>query len=131
MDVQEDGYCFVCGPENPVGIKAEFTLDPEAKSARCELTLPREFQGWEKVVHGGILSTLLDEAAIYACRTCGEGFVTAELQVRFRKPVAVGVPIVVSSRVVKEKRKILEVESRLEQDGKVCAEASARVFRLA
>lgn len=131
MDVREDGYCFVCGPNNPIGLKANFTIDKTSRSSRCELRLAREFQGWEKVVHGGMLSSLLDEAAIYACRCCGEHFVTAELKVTFRKPVAVDEPLLVSARVVAEKRKLFEVESQLEQGGEVCAVATVKAFRLA
>jgi len=131
FDVREDGYCFVCGPENPIGFRATFVVDRQARSARCELTLPREFQGWENVVHGGMLSTLLDEAAIYACRTLGERFVTAELQVRFRKPVQVGVPLAVEAAVVGQRRKVLEVTSRLLQGDELCAEAAVKVFQLA
>jgi len=130
-DVREDGYCFVCGPQNPIGLKAVFVLDRQARSACSELILPREFQGWENVVHGGMLSTLLDEAAIYACRTLGERFVTAELQVRFRKPVQVGAPLRVEAFVVGQKRKVLEVTSRLMQGGEMCAEAAVKVFQVA
>jgi len=131
LDVREDGYCFVCGPQNPIGLRAQFVIDRDSRSSRCEISLAREFQGWENVVHGGMLSSLLDEAAIYACRCCGERFVTAELKVTFRKPVTVEVPIVVSARVVAEKRKLLEVESQLEQGGEVCAVAAVKAFRLA
>jgi len=131
VEILEDGYCLVCGEDNPIGLKARFITDPEEKSSSCELQFPREFQGWENVVHGGMLSTLLDEAAIYACRTTGERFVTAELQVRFKKPVAVNTPLKVSARVLGEKRRILEVVSSLEQEGELCAEAAVKVFRLA
>lgn len=130
MEIQEDGYCFVCGPQNPIGLKARFVIDRPSRSARCDLQLAREFQGWENVVHGGMLSSLLDEAAIYACRSVGDKFVTAELQVKFRKPVTVGKPLVVSARVVSEKRKLLAVEGQLEQGGDICAEAQVKVFRL-
>ena len=131
MDVNENGYCFVCGEDNPIGFKAAFTLDRETKSAASNLNFRREFQGWENVVHGGMLSTLLDEAAIYACRTCGERFVTVELNVVFRKPVAVDAPVAVTARVVRGKRKIFDVESQIEQDGDVCATARVRAFKLA
>jgi len=130
VDVREDGYCFVCGPQNPIGLKARFAIDPDTKSSRCELQLSREFQGWENVVHGGMLSSLLDEAAIYACRSCGKRFVTAELKVTFRKPVAVGVPLMVSAQVVNQKRKLFEVQAQLEQEGEICAVAEVKAFRL-
>jgi len=131
MEVNEDGYCFVCGTENPIGLKANFSTNRDTKSASCTLTLSRNFQGWENVVHGGMLSSLLDEAAIYACRTCGESFVTAEMKVNFRKPVQVLEPMTVSATVVREKRKVYEVESQVVQGGEICAQATIKAFRLA
>ncbi len=131
MEILEDEYCLVCGRDNPIGLKARFETDPGEKSSHCTLQLPREFQGWENVVHGGMLSTLLDEAAIYACRTTGERFVTAELQVRFKKPVVVEQPLRVSARVLGERRRLLDVAATLEQGGELCAEAAVKVFRIA
>ena len=131
MEIREDGYCFVCGDRNPIGLKTQFTLDRGERRAECEISLPKEFQGWENVVHGGILSTLLDEAAIYACRTIGERFVTAEISVRYRRPVSVERPMNVSARVLKVKRNILEVESTVVQAGETCADAVVKIFQLA
>jgi uncharacterized protein (TIGR00369 family) len=81
-------------------------------------------------VHGGILATLLDEACIYACRATGEHFVTAELNVRYRKPVPVETAMTVSAEVVERKRRLLTVRARLEIEGELHAEADSRVFAL-
>ena len=35
-------------------------------TAETEMSLPREFQGWADVIHGGILATLLDELMAHA-----------------------------------------------------------------
>ena len=56
-----DNYCFVCGKDNPLGLKIKVRYYPDALAAETALTLPREYQGWADVIHGGILSTLLDE----------------------------------------------------------------------
>ena len=124
----KDNGCFVCGPANERGLRAEFTIDREARAASSRLALPAWSQGWRGVVHGGILSTLLDEACVHACRTVGPHPVTAELTVRFRKPVPVAAEISVRGEVVEVRRRVLQARARLEIGGESYAEAEARVM---
>jgi len=130
MQVLDDEKCFACGQENPCGLKACFELDYEQKSSFCTLALPEQFQGWQGVVHGGIVATLLDEACVYACRTVGETFVTAELTVRYKQPVTVAQTIEVRAQIVEQKRRIFILKAQIEMDGVVCAEADAKVFEV-
>lgn len=130
FNVEADSGCFVCGVDNPAGLKAGFVIDREHGSATARLTLEPQYQGWKDVIHGGILATLLDEVAIYACRGRGEQFVTVEINVRFRKPVPVGSTIDLKGRIVEHKRKLFSVESSIEIDGVLYAEATARIIRL-
>ncbi len=82
-----DNYCFVCGKDNPRGLKIRVTYLPEEMAAETELSLPREYQGWADVIHGGILSTLLDEMMAHAVwRFAGPGL-TLSLEVRFHHPL--------------------------------------------
>jgi|UPI0006947EBC uncharacterized protein (TIGR00369 family) len=130
MNFEKDRGCFVCGPDNAQGMHADFTLDEQQQAAYCEMELGPSYQGWQGVVHGGITSTLLDEAGIYACRTQGETFVTAELNVRFRKPVPVGKKVRVSAQVKTRRRSIYKVVSQLTIEDEIYAEAEARVMCL-
>jgi uncharacterized protein (TIGR00369 family) len=122
--------CFVCGPENERGLRAQFTIEPERQAAWARLEIPPWSQGWRDVAHGGILATLLDEACVHACRTVGPLPVTAELTVRYRKPVPVGREIVVRGEVVSVRRRVLQARARLQIAGEVHAEAEARVVLL-
>ncbi len=126
MLVKEDGRCFVCGPDNPSGLHGVF----ESGSGRavCRLSIAERFQGWEGVVHGGVVAALLDEACIYACRRPGEQMVTAELNVRFRRPVPVGREVTVTAEMTEERRRVRSVKARLEIGGEIHAEAEAKVF---
>lgn len=130
LQVQADSGCFVCGAENPAGLHARLETDRENGSASCQLEIDQRFQGWQGVVHGGILSTLLDEVAIYACRTRGEQFVTTEIKVRFRKPVPVGSRVILSGQIVEIRRRLYQVHSRLEIDGELHAEAEVKILGL-
>lgn len=130
MELREEGNCFVCGRENSQGLGASFVLDPERGRAECRLTIPARFQGWEQVVHGGILATLLDEAGIYACRCFGQHFVTAELAVKYRRPVPVETEVTVAAEVVKRRRRIFTVLARILDGDTVCAEAEGKIFQI-
>jgi acyl-coenzyme A thioesterase PaaI-like protein len=82
-----DNYCFVCGRDNPRGLKIKVKYFPEEQAAETGLALPREYQGWADVIHGGILSTLLDEMMAHAVwRFAGPG-VTLSMEVRFHHPL--------------------------------------------
>ena len=94
-----DGYCFVCGQDNPRGFKIEVRYRDDQLAAETELSLAREFQGWADVIHGGILATLLDELMAHAVwRFAGPGL-TLSLEVRFHAPLKPGERILVWGRL--------------------------------
>ena len=110
----DDGYCFACGPENPAGMHLHF--EPDDEGVVCRVTLPATFQGWRGIVHGGIAMALIDEAMAHAAGYAGHRGVTAAVNVRFRKPVPIGRPIVVRGRVTWSRRNVLGVEATVFDD---------------
>lgn len=80
--------CFACGELNDAGLQLKVHTSPD----RCwtELTLTSRYEGWEGIVHGGILCTILDDIMGWALRARDSWSVTARLSVQYRKPVAVG-----------------------------------------
>lgn len=130
MEVIADGGCFVCGQENGGGLRAIFRQDPATRSASCELSLEPTFQGWQGIVHGGVLATLLDETAIYACRTEVDQVVTAELQVKYKLPAKTGVNLVFSATIRERKRNLFTVDAEIRQGDQLIASAEVKVFAL-
>lgn len=128
MDLEKDRGCFVCGPDNAKGLRAFFTCDKELKQSFCRLTIEEHFQGWHSIVHGGVIASLLDEACIYAGRALADNLVTAELSLRYRKPVPVGQEVIVRGQVLEQRRKVLKVVATLELAGEPYAEAEGRLF---
>ncbi len=106
----DDGYCFACGPENPVGMHVHFENLGKG-GVRAETMLSPHFQGWRGIAHGGIAISLLDEAMAHAAGYAGYRGVTASMNVRFRKPVLIGRPLVVSGRVTWQRGNVLGVEA--------------------
>jgi uncharacterized protein (TIGR00369 family) len=85
---RSDHECFGCGDDNASGLHLRFKAARDGVAAR--FTPSRKHQGYDSLVHGGIISTLLDEAMAWAAANAGIWAVTGELTVRFRRPLRVG-----------------------------------------
>jgi acyl-coenzyme A thioesterase PaaI-like protein len=82
-----DNYCFVCGKNNPQGFQIQVRYSEAELAAETELSIPREYQGWADVIHGGILATMLDELMAHAIWHFAGPGLTLGLEVRFHKPL--------------------------------------------
>ena len=123
----DDGNCFACGDDNPIGMHLHFgRSDDEGVVARA--VLASLYQGWRGIAHGGIVMALLDEAMAYAAGFAGHRGVTATMNVRFRKPVPLEAPIEVRGRVTWQRRNVLGVEaSVVDADGTTLAHAEGSI----
>jgi acyl-coenzyme A thioesterase PaaI-like protein len=77
------------------------------------LELDRQFEGWEGVAHGGIVSTILDEVMAWALVAEDDWGVTARIAVAFRKPVPIGLAIRADGWVTRSRRRIVETAGRI------------------
>jgi acyl-coenzyme A thioesterase PaaI-like protein len=130
-DFRDDRVCFVCGEKNPFGLKLRIRTDPERGESMAEVIFPEHFQGWAKIVHGGLLATVLDEAMIYAGGAKGFRCVTGEMTVRYIKPAATGVSYLLKGRFLEDKGRIVLAESMLlDGDGLEVARATGKLFKV-
>lgn len=130
-EFRDDRVCFVCGEKNPIGLKLRLRTDAERGESSAEVTFRDDFQGWTKVVHGGLLATVLDEAMIYAAGATGRLCVTGEITVRFVKPASTGVPYTLKGRFLEDKGRVVLAESELlDADGGQLARASGKLFKI-
>jgi acyl-coenzyme A thioesterase PaaI-like protein len=99
----EGHHCFACGTANPIGLKQKFY---SMNGTVCsDITLGKNHEGWQNMAHGGIITTLLDEVMawtiMYFKRTF---FVTRKMEVRYVRPVMIGVPLTVKGRLLKDRK---------------------------
>lgn len=104
-------HCFACGELNENGLR--LTLHTSPDGAWTETTLASTFQGWDRVAHGGIVCTLLDEVMAWSVIGQGTWGVTARLNVAFRRPLATGRPIRAEGRVVDGGRRAFRTAGRV------------------
>lgn len=122
--------CFVCGPDNPHGLNLPFY--GLSKGVTASWTPEQRHIGYAHTIHGGILSAVLDEAVIWAAyHQTGRFAVTAELAVRYRRPVTVGHGLHVHASVIDSAKRLWTAESEIvSASGKVLVSASARIHPL-
>ncbi len=117
--------CFVCGLENPYGLRLAFYETGPAE-VTAETTIPDRYQGFPGVVHGGIVAAMLDEAAGRAAMI-GDSprfMVTAKLEVFYRSPVPIGTLLRIVGALERHRGRLAMASAQiLLPDGTIAANA--------
>jgi uncharacterized protein (TIGR00369 family) len=129
MELIDDNYCFVCGKKNPIGLKLDFSFD--GKTIKTDFIPQKEHQGYFNIVHGGIISTLLDELMVKLAIEMGMPSVTARMDIRLRKALNVGEKITVQAEILRDTKKILEVYAKaVTEDNVIVADATGKLMKV-
>jgi uncharacterized protein (TIGR00369 family) len=123
--------CIACGPANPHGLHLALFVDP-AGTVHTEYTPRPEHIGFQGVLHGGVLATVVDEAMVWCATWSGKRFcLCGELCVRYRAPAAIGQPLSVVARVESGRpRLILTTAEVRDAAGTLVAEATGKYVPL-
>ncbi|SDC59715.1 Acyl-coenzyme A thioesterase PaaI, contains HGG motif [Geodermatophilus telluris] len=97
-DTGERWYSPVYGPGSPVAPPLVASDSPDGR-ATGRVTVGKPHEGPPGLVHGGVVATLLDHVLARAVRAAGRGGLTSTLTVRYRRPVRLGVPLVLSAEI--------------------------------
>jgi len=126
------GYrnCFVCGKENPFGLKITFFKDKN--KVKAEFIPESKHQGFQGIVHGGVLFSILDEimgrTALITKRVMT---LTVEIDIKYRKKALVGKKIIFTAQMTKDLGRMIEAQGQAcKEDGTLLAEARGRFIVL-
>ena len=125
-----EGYnCFGCCPTNPYGVKMRFY---EEGQDVVSFWKPKDcYQSWINTLHGGVQSVLLDEicgwVVFHKLQSSG---VTAKMETRFRKPVAIEQEYVeLRARLREMRRNIAVVDGEIKSaEGEILVECTCTYF---
>ncbi len=127
MEEDRNQWCFACGVKNPIGLKLKFAEEGDKYVAR--FTAGPEHQSYDGIVHGGIISTLLDEIMGRYPYVKGVDTVTARLEIRYRKPTPIGEELTVTGWIVNRRGRLYEMAGTVAlPDGTVTAEGKATLM---
>lgn len=126
MATNGNEYCFACGKNNPIGLHLDFKF--EGDKLMTKKILPHEYEGYKGIVHGGIVTTLLDEAmGNYIIKKYDENAVTGRIEIRYRHPTPIEQELTISAVQESQRRNIITMKAQIETaDGTVTAEATAK-----
>lgn len=119
-----DRGCFACGPDNPHGLRMTFYTD--GTQYYSWPTIPGHLVGWERIAHGGVITTILDEIMSWTAIHYFQMLIlTRSIKVDFLHPVYVEQPLEASGRVDRRDSDRTATLSALLRNGagKVCARA--------
>lgn len=117
--------CFVCGMENPIGLKQSFYEDSTGQ-VMATFTPGGEHQSYPGYLHGGIAAALLDEVLGRVIIGKGVWLMTARMEIRYKRAIPLGQPLTVVGRAVRETRRLLEAQGEIRlADGSVAVVATA------
>ena len=112
MDATPQSSCFACGPDNPHGLRLRFATGETGESVTA--WVPEAFtEGFRGIVHGGVVSTVLDEAMSKAVAAAGLPALTAELRVRLRRHVAPRCTVWVRGWIMSQTGRLIKTEATL------------------
>ena len=128
---QKDHGCFGCSPVNLAGLQLKFYTDE--KSVFTHLRVPRQFAGWQDVIHGGILATILDETTAWTAIYLLQRYIlTKNLNIDFKKPVKVDQELRAFGQIeeVLDEREARVVATIYDESNDICSQTrgNLRIF---
>jgi|SRR6056297_2057963 len=130
MTEVDDKMCFACGQENPISLGLKFEKI-DVNKVKGEFVPGENHQGYDGIMHGGLIATLLDEAMAYVMGFKDVQAFTAELNIRFRTAVEIGKKLKIIGEFKKSKKSsianVYYTEAKIfDEEGNLKAKANAK-----
>jgi len=118
-------FCLVCSLANPLGLGVKFACEPDGSVSTKFLGHPA-LEGYQGLLHGGVIASLLDGAMTNCLFARGCVAMTGELNVRYREPVLVGEEIHLRAWIERYQAPLHLLAAELKQGDCVRATATAK-----
>src|SRR6187402_2741918 len=118
IELPHTAGCLVCGRQNVHGLGLSLHVDEASGVVTVSFTPRPEHIGFEGIVHGGVLATVLDEAMVWAATWAGKRFcVAGEMTVRFREPARPGDRLLCTTRVEQSRSRLITTTGEITRIG--------------
>ncbi|BAR99195.1 hypothetical protein BV133_1602 [Blastochloris viridis] len=115
---------MLCGSDNPLSLKLEFVPDGN-DGVRGTFACREVLQGYQGIVHGGVIAALLDSAMTHCLFHRGIEAVTADLNVRYRFPLSCRSRVELAARIVQFHPPLYRLTAELTVGDRLIARAAA------
>lgn len=130
--MQRDGnghnHCLVCGSDHPHSWGLRFCSGPDGEVV-ANFVAGSALQGYDSLVHGGVIASLLDAAMTHCLFHQSIQAVTGDLRVRYLHPVACNLVLELRARLLFACPPLYQLQAELRCDGQVMARAEGKFMR--
>ena len=119
--------CVVCSSANAKGLHLHFDIADNG-NVKADFQCDEAFEGYPGVLHGGVISSILDGAMGNCIFARGQAAVTVEMTTRFRCPVITGHDATVLARITRSSHPLYLLEAQIVQDGEIKATAKSKFY---
>ena len=119
--------CIVCSSGNARGLHLDFHIEADG-SAVAEFSCETEFEGYPGVLHGGVITSILDGAMGNCIFARGRAAVTVEMTTRFRHPVYTNQQACVRASMVRHSHPLYLMEAEIFQGESLKASAKGKFY---
>lgn len=124
----EHPLCVVCGQANEQGLGLAFSLCEDG-SVEARFECKTHLQGYDGLLHGGVISSLMDGAMTNCLFAHGIVAVTVEMTVRFRHPIVVNDSLEVKAHITYSQPPLYVVAAEIVQNGQVKAKTTGKFMQ--
>lgn len=110
--------CIICSLTNANGLHLKFDVADNG-GVKADFQCNEVFEGYPGILHGGIISSILDGAMCNCMFARGKAAVTAEMTTKFRHPVVTCRNATVSARITRFLSPLYLLDAEIIQDGEV------------
>ena len=120
--------CFGCGHGNPAGVALRMKTD--GKAIHAQLVPEVRHAGFSHAIHGGVITTVLDEMMAWACGILGGTFAySVDMNIRFHRLLSPGQTVHCLGRLDENRRgKLFLASAELSVEDTCIASGSAKFF---
>jgi uncharacterized protein (TIGR00369 family) len=117
--------CFLCGAKNPSSLGLSFSKTNDG-SVFASCLASEAHQGYDGILHGGMVASLLDAAMTHCLFLQNIKAVTAELSVRYLHPVPCGSSVMLYAHLAYKRPPFYRLEAELTVEDKISARSEAK-----
>ncbi|MBN2512682.1 MAG: PaaI family thioesterase [Sedimentisphaerales bacterium] len=119
--------CIACGFTNINGLHLKFAADKKG-GVSASFVCNENFEGYPGILHGGVISMILDSAMGNCMFSHGRATVTVEMNTKFRHPVVTGRKAIVTAHIVRVSHPLYILEARITQDAEIKAASTGKFY---
>ncbi len=122
--------CFVCGENNPYGLKVKAYR--EKGKIRAYFKSTEVHKGFGRLTHGGAIAGVMDEVLSFIPFLRGDGvYLTVELKIKFIRGLPRGKEVIIEAEEKKRRKNCMIVEGEMKgKRGELYAVARAKYKRI-